>query len=117
MIENETLPDLVLVDGGKGQIHAAQEVLNALELPLPVAGLKKNKRHQLESLIYNELEIPLIRQSELYKLLVKLSDEVHRFAIDFHRKTRAKQAVSSPLDQIKGIDLHVKNAVTAFQIN
>ncbi|MFA6377202.1 MAG: excinuclease ABC subunit UvrC, partial [Acholeplasmataceae bacterium] len=103
MIENETLPDLVLVDGGKGQIHAAQEVLNALELPLPVAGLKKNKRHQLESLIYNELEIPLIRQSELYKLLVKLSDEVHRFAIDFHRKTRAKQAVSSPLDQIKGI--------------
>lgn len=103
MIDNETLPDLVLVDGGKGQIHAAQEVLNALELPLPVAGLKKNKRHQLESLIYNELEIPLIRQSELYKLLVKLSDEVHRFAIDFHRKTRAKQAVSSPLDQIKGI--------------
>jgi len=103
MIENEALPDLVLVDGGKGQIHAAQEVLNALELPLPVAGLKKNKRHQLESLIYNELEIPLIRQSELYKLLVKLSDEVHRFAIDFHRKTRAKQAVSSPLDQIKGI--------------
>ena len=103
MIENETLPDLVLVDGGKGQIHAAQEVLNALELPLPVAGLKKNKRHQLESLIYNELESPLIRQSELYKLLVKLSDEVHRFAIDFHRKTRAKQAVSSPLDQIKGI--------------
>lgn len=103
MIEHETLPDLVLVDGGKGQIHAAQEVLNALELPLPIAGLKKNKRHQLESLIYNELEIPLIRQSELYKLLVKLSDEVHRFAIDFHRKTRAKQAISSPLDQIKGI--------------
>ncbi|MBN2268164.1 MAG: excinuclease ABC subunit UvrC [Acholeplasmataceae bacterium] len=103
IMEEEKLPDLVLVDGGKGQIHAAEEVLKALELNIPIAGLKKNKRHQLESLIYLEEEILLIRQSELYKLLVKISDEVHRFAIDFHRKTRAKKAVSSPLDQIKGI--------------
>lgn len=103
IMENQTFPDLILVDGGKGQIHAAQEVLSALEINIPIAGLKKNKRHQLESLIYLEEEIPLIRQSELYKLLVKLSEEVHRFAIDFHRKTRAKKAVSSPLDQIKGI--------------
>ena len=103
MMEEDVLPDLILVDGGKGQIHAAEDVLSALELHIPIAGLKKNKRHQLESLVYKEEEIPLIRQSELYKLLVKLSDEVHRFAIDFHRKTRAKKAVSSPLDQIKGI--------------
>jgi excinuclease ABC subunit C len=103
MVENLEFPDLILVDGGKGQIHAALEVLESLALDIPIAGLKKNRRHQLESLIYLDEEIPLIRQSELYKLLVKLSDEVHRFAIDFHRKTRAKKAISSPLDHIKGI--------------
>lgn len=103
LMEEESLPDLILVDGGKGQVHAAMETIQSLDLKIPVAGLKKNRKHQLEALIYDEKEIKLIKQSELYKLLVKLSDEVHRFAIDFHRKTRQKRSISSPLDQIKGI--------------
>ena len=103
LIENKKLPDLILIDGGKGQLSSALEVLNSLNLNIPVMGLKKNNKHQLEALVYNQEVMMLKKQSELYKLLLKISEEVHRFAIDFHRKTRNKASISSPLDQIKGV--------------
>lgn len=101
--ENSPLPDLILVDGGKGHITQANDILNSLNINVKVCGLKKNKKHNLESLVYEDEEIMLLKQSELYKFLASLSEEVHRFAIDFHRKTRSKSLVSSPLDEIKGI--------------
>lgn len=101
--ENSEMPDLILVDGGKGHITQALEVLNSLNLKIKVCGLKKDKRHNLETLVYDDKEIHLLKQSELYKFLGSLSEEVHRFALDFHRKTRGKSAISSPLDDIKGI--------------
>jgi excinuclease ABC subunit C len=111
LIEGQTLPDLILVDGGKGQLSAASEVLHELGISIPIAGLKKNSKHILEALVYKDTVIPLLRQSELYKFLLKLSEEVHRFAIDFHRKTRSKQSIRSPLDEIKGIGDQRKKAL------
>jgi excinuclease ABC subunit C len=103
LVENLDMPDLILVDGGKGQLNAAKEVLLELGLHIPIAGLKKNQRHTLEALIYEDQVIQLLKQTDLYKLLLKISEEVHRFAIDFHRKTRTKKANTSYLDTIKGI--------------
>lgn len=103
LVENEVMPDLILVDGGKGQLHAAEEVLLSLGLSIPIAGLKKNSQHTLEALVYHDQIIPLLKQSELYKFLLKLSEEVHRFAITFHRETRKKKAKESILDDIEGL--------------
>ncbi len=103
LMEGSKLPDLILVDGGKGQLNAAKEVLTALNLDIKIAGLKKNKKHQLEALVYENQVIPLLRNSEVYQLLLKISEEVHRFAISFHRNTRDKAAHKSILDDIKGI--------------
>jgi len=103
LLENLELPDLILVDGGKGQLNAAQEVLDSLGMKIAIAGLKKNSKHTLEALVYQGEVIPLLKQSELYKFLLKLSEEVHRFAITFHRETRKKKAKTSILDDIKGL--------------
>ena len=103
LVEGSDVPDLILVDGGKGQLSAAKETLDSLGLTIKIAGLKKNNKHALEALVYENEVIPLLKQSEIYKLLLKLSEEVHRFAIDFHRSTRNKLSVSSPLDEIPGI--------------
>jgi len=103
LVEGSDVPDLILVDGGKGQLSAAKEILDSLGLTIKIAGLKKNNKHALEALVYENEVIPLLKQSEIYKLLLKLSEEVHRFAIDFHRSTRNKLSVSSPLDEIPGI--------------
>lgn len=111
LVENSKLPDLILVDGGIGQVNVTQETLKSLGLNLTVAGLKKDKKHTLEALIYGNESIPLLRQSELYKLLVKLSAEVHRFATEFHRSTRKKISLASPLDEIKGIGKKRKKAL------
>jgi excinuclease ABC subunit C len=111
LIENKKLPDLIFIDGGKGQLSSAKEILDSLNLDIPVMGLKKNSKHQLEAIVYNQEVIMLKRQSELFKLLLKISEEVHRFAIDFHRKTRNKTSIKSPLDQIKGIGEKRKKAL------
>ncbi len=103
LMENSELPDLVLVDGGSGQVKVAQETLNSLDIKVAIAGLKKDKKHLLQALVYKGEVIPLTKQSEMYKLLVKLSAEVHRFATNFHKKTRKKQSMLSPLDKIKGL--------------
>jgi len=111
LMENLDIPDLILVDGGKGQLNAAQEILDSLNIDIKIAGLKKNNKHMLEALVYKNEVIPLLKQSELFKFLFKLSEEVHRFAIDFHRSTRNKIAVSSPLDEISGIGDKRKKAL------
>lgn len=111
LVENLELPDLILVDGGKGQIHAAEEVLSSLGMDITIAGLKKNSKHQLEALVYENEVIPLLKNSELYKLLLKISEEVHRFAIDFHRTTRTKLSNQSVLDEIPGIGQQRKKAL------
>ncbi|BCR36360.1 excinuclease ABC subunit UvrC [Mariniplasma anaerobium] len=103
LVEQLKMPDLILVDGGKGQINAAKEILDQLNLDIKLAGLKKNQKHQLEALVYNNEVYPLLKNSELYQLLLNISEEVHRFAIAFHVKTRDKVANQSFLDDIKGI--------------
>lgn len=103
LLEEKTMPDLILVDGGKGQLSAAKEVLDSLGLSISIAGLKKNQKHTLEALVFEGQVIPLLKQSELYKFLLKMSEEVHRFAITFHRETRKKNAHASVLDGISGL--------------
>lgn len=104
--ENLPLPDLVLIDGGKGQIEAAREVIeDELNLSLPIAGLAKDEKHQTSQLLYGDPPevIPLKRTSEAFYLLQRIQDEVHRFAITFHRQQRATNAFTSSLDGIPGV--------------
>lgn len=102
--ENLPLPDLILVDGGKGQISAAKEVLHRLSLPLTVAGMVKNDRHQTSALIdENGRTHYFERRSAGFRLLERIQNEVHRFAITFHRQQRAKTMTLSELDGITGI--------------
>ncbi|WP_456273820.1 excinuclease ABC subunit UvrC [Bacillus sp. AK031] len=104
--EGLPLPDLIVIDGGKGQIGAAKEVLELeLNLDIPVAGLAKDEKHQTSELLYGDpLEIvPLEKRSQEFYLLQRIQDEVHRFAITFHRQLRGKTAFSSMLDEVSGI--------------
>lgn len=104
--ENLPLPDLIIVDGGKGHMTSVLDVLiNELNLDIPVAGLKKNDKHMTSELIYGEEFniIPLNKKSQSFYLLQRIQDEVHRFAISFHRNTRRKTGLSSQLDQIEGM--------------
>lgn len=104
--EDLPLPDLILIDGGKGQIEAAREIIeDELGLSIPIAGLAKDDKHQTSQLLYGDpLEIvPLKRTSEAFYLLQRIQDEVHRFAITFHRQQRGKHVVASVLDQLEGV--------------
>ncbi len=104
--EGLPLPDLIVIDGGKGQIEAAREVLeNELGLDVPLGGLAKDDKHQTSELLYgNPLQIiPLEKRSQEFYLLQRIQDEVHRFAITFHRQLRGKSAFQSMLDEIDGI--------------
>lgn len=104
--EGQTLPDLILVDGGRGQISAALDVLdNELSLEIPVCGMAKDDRHKTSQLFYNEEPSPvaLDRSSPAFHLLARIQDEVHRFAITFHRDTRNKGTLQSVLDDIPGV--------------
>lgn len=102
--ENAALPDLILVDGGKGQVKAAVEALEELKLEIPVAGMVKNERHQTRSLInQNGYEVSLNSKTEAFHLIQQIQEEVHRFAITFHRQQRLKIITASELDNIPGI--------------
>ncbi len=104
LTEHLTPPDLIIVDGGKGQIKAAREALNSLRLSYPVCGLSKDDRHQTSLLIdQNGDVIDVDRRSALFYLLTRMQDEVHRYAISFHRNLRAKSLADSVLDDIPGI--------------
>lgn len=96
-------PDVIFLDGGKGQISAVQKALTNLNLYVPVCGMVKDDRHRTRALMYNGEEIELPYTSEGFKLLTRMQDEVHRFAIEYHRKLREKKQVHSILDDISGI--------------
>lgn len=104
--EGEPLPDLIVADGGKGQMEVIREVIqDELNLDIPIAGLAKDNRHRTNELLYGfpPRVIGLKTDSELFHVLTRLQDEVHRFAITFHREKRSKRALNSELDEIKGI--------------
>ena len=104
--ENQPLPDLIVADGGKGQMEIIRQVIqDELNLDIPIAGLAKNDRHRTNELLYGfpARSVQLKTDSELFHVLTQLQDEVHRFAIEFHRNKRSKRALHSEMDNIKGI--------------
>ena len=96
-------PDLLLMDGGKGQVGIALEVLGKLGLNIPVCGMVKDDKHNTRGLYYDNVELPIDRTSEGFKLITRIQDEAHRFAITYHRSLRSKDQVHSVLDEIPGI--------------
>lgn len=104
--EQQPLPDLIMVDGSKGQMSAAQDVLeNELGLDIPICGLAKDDKHKTSELLYGDPPhpVPLKRNDQSFYLIQRIQDEVHRFAITFHRQLRGKSAIQSSLDEIEGI--------------
>ncbi len=96
-------PDLLMMDGGRGQVNIALEVLSELKLSIPVCGMVKDDHHRTRGLYYNNVEIPIDTRSEGFKLITRVQDEAHRFAIEYHRSLRSKEQVHSVLDDIPGI--------------
>lgn len=96
-------PDLILMDGGKGQVNIALEVLSELHIDIPVCGMVKDDNHRTRGLYYNNEEIPIERNTEGFKLITRIQDEAHRFAIEYHRSLRSKTQVKSVLDDIPGV--------------
>lgn len=92
-----------MMDGGRGQVNIALEVLKELDLHIPVCGMVKDDNHRTRGLYYNNIEIPIDRNSEGFKLITRIQDEAHRFAITYHRSLRSKAQVHSVLDGIDGI--------------
>lgn len=112
--ENTPLPDLIITDGGKGQMEVVREVVeDELHLHIPIAGLAKDDRHRTHELLYGfpPVVIGLKLDSPLFRLMTQIQDEVHRFAITFHRNERSKHQIASELDQIKGIGEKTKTAL------
>lgn len=99
----QVFPDLILMDGGKGQVHIAEQVLEELRINIPVCGMVKDDYHRTRGLYYKEQELPIDKNSEGFKLITRVQDEAHRFAIEFHRKLRSAGQVHSVLDEITGI--------------
>ncbi len=97
------LPDLILMDGGKGQVSIANKVLNDLDMNIKVAGLVKDDKHTTRAIIYNNEEIPIKRRDPVYKLIYEIQEEAHRFAINYHRSLMRKTMKKSELDNIKGV--------------
>ena len=112
--ENERMPDLIITDGGKGQMEVVREVIeDELKLNIPIAGLAKDSRHRTNELLYGfpAVTIGIKTDSELFHALTRIQDEVHRFAITFHRDKRSKAALHSELDDIKGIGPKTKETL------
>ena len=96
-------PDLIMMDGGRGQVNVCLEVLEKLGLDIKVCGLVKDDNHRTRGICYNNVEVPINPTSEAFKLITRVQDEVHRFAIEYHRSLRSKEQVRSILDDIEGI--------------
>lgn len=96
-------PDVIMMDGGRGQVNIALEVLKELDLHIPVCGMVKDDNHRTRGLYYHNVEIPIDRNSEGFHLITRIQDEAHRFAIEYHRSLRSKVQVNSVLDNIEGI--------------
>ena len=97
------LPDLILMDGGRGQVNIALKVLNELGISIPVCGMVKDDHHRTRGLYFNNVEISIDTSGEGFRLITRIQDEAHRFAIEYHRSLRSKAQVHSVLDDIEGI--------------
>lgn len=104
-------PDLLLMDGGRGQVNIALKVLEKLHLSIPVCGMVKDDHHRTRGLYFENVEVDLSRQSEAFHLITRMQDEAHRFAIEYHRSLRSKEQIHSVLDDIKGIGPARKKAL------
>lgn len=104
-------PDLIMMDGGKGQVNVALRVLDELGLHIPVCGMVKDDNHRTRGLYYHNREIPIDRHGEGFKLITRIQDEAHRFAIEYHRSLRSKEQVHSVLDDIPGIGASRRKAL------
>ncbi len=105
------MPDLLLMDGGRGQVNIALEVLGELGLEIPVCGMVKDDRHRTRGLYFNNVELPIDTHSEGFKLITRIQDEAHRFAIEYHRSLRSKTQTKSLLDDIPGVGPSRKKAL------
>lgn len=99
----QAFPDLIMMDGGRGQVNIALEVLEKLNLHIPVCGMVKDDNHRTRGLYFNNVELPIDRNSECFRLITRIQDEAHQFAITFHRQLRSKGQVHSILDDIPGV--------------
>ena len=109
-------PDLLLMDGGRGQVNIALQVLDELHLDIPVCGMVKDDNHRTRGLYYQNVEIPIDTHSEGFKLITRIQDEAHRFAITFHRNTRGKRMSHSSLENIDGVGaVKAKKLLKAFR--
>ena len=99
----ENYPDLIMMDGGKGQVNVALKVMDAVGVHVPVCGMVKDDRHRTRGIYFNNTELPIDRDSEGFRLVTRIQDEAHRFAIEYHRSLRSKEQVHSVLDDIRGI--------------
>ena len=104
-------PDLLMMDGGRGQVNIALDVLRDLGLDIPVCGMVKDDHHRTRGLYFNNVEIPIDRGSEAFKLMTRVQDEAHRFAIEYHRSLRGKAQTTSRLDEIPGVGPARKKAL------
>ena len=96
-------PDLLMMDGGRGQVNIALSVLEELKIAIPVCGMVKDDNHRTRGLYYNNVELPIDTRSEGFKLITRVQDEAHRFAVEYHRSLRGKAQVKSVLDEIPGV--------------
>jgi excinuclease ABC subunit C len=108
------LPQLILIDGGKGQINAARKVLDELNIAIPICGMVKDDKHRTRGLLYNDEEIGPPVGTEGFKLITRIQDEAHRFAIEYHRKLRSKAQIQSVLDEIPGVGGVRKKALLGY---
>ncbi|HIT89275.1 MAG TPA: excinuclease ABC subunit C, partial [Candidatus Merdenecus merdavium] len=107
-------PDLIMMDGGKGQVNVALKVLEKLNLSIPVCGMVKDDSHRTRGLFFNNEEILIDKHSEGFKLITRMQDEAHRFAIEYHRSLRSKEQVRSILDDIEGIGATRRKALMKY---
>ena len=109
-----SFPDLILMDGGKGQVNVALQVLQELKLSIPVCGMVKDDKHKTRGLYFNNEEIPIDTHGEAFHLITRIQDETHRFAIEYHRSLRGKTQVHSILDDIEGVGEKRRKALIKY---
>jgi len=115
LMENNEMPDLLIVDGGVGHVNAAQEVLTSLHVDIPLIGLSKNKQHRTNAIVkINGSSLPLKTTDNIFKLLARMQEEVHRFVINYHRKKRIQASFSSALTKIPGIGEATRKKILTF---
>lgn len=105
------MPDLILMDGGKGQVSVAQKVIDQFGIESVICGMVKDDRHRTRGLLYNNEEVMLDTHSEGFKLITRIQDEVHRFSIEYHKKLRGKAQLQSVMDEIPGVGKTRKKAL------